>query len=484
MAKSATPEQRDNALRKAYESQNLPLDLYEGLPGINLILSNHKQTFTGGKSSADFLPMHGWNTNSGTTKMTKKFPRLYPCLDGLNEIDCPATAAKNWLWDITMRGAFVIRGAGDNAAEEFVNMSKTVVPEAIFYAWTDCNWESAGTESMRMFCKSLYATPIADFQAMPDNKCFGVSAAQTATTNDTAWLRLVNATPYPLTGWIAADGKPVEDMVYDQTLNGQQIAVTMKPYSVRIFKCVNVKPEIFSCRFAFSKKIEDEVLVLGKAVLQQKKLSRKIPAQLVDKIKRYTQDCDAVKLQNILDDFEVATHLQGVFDKTAALRQQKLFKQLETGRARINCACDKEYTDLKGNLWLPDQSFNGSCYGNEFANFADRGDLSLEGTSCPEIYQTEAYSKQIFYHFPLPDGKYNVYVHIAETYPPNKKQGRVFSVKIGNDARKDINPVIKAGGFARPYVEVWKNVTVKNGILSIEAWGGVGLNGIEIENVK
>jgi hypothetical protein len=90
----------------------------------------------------------------------------------------------------------------------------------------------------------------------------------------------------------------------------------------------------------------------------------------------------------------------------------------------------------------------------------------------------------VFYHFPLKDGSYNVYVHIAETYPPNKVQGRVFSIKISGDARKDINPVVKAGGFARPHVEVWKDVTVKNGILSIEAWGGVGLNGIEIEKTK
>lgn len=484
-SKSATPENRNNAMNGAFESNNMPLSLYENLPGIKLIVPNHKQTFSGGKATDSFLPMHGWNTNSGTMGIVKKFPRLYPCLDGLNEIDCPAAAAKNWLWDMTMRAAFVIRGAGDNASEEFVNMAKTVVPEAIFFAWTDCNWESAGTESMRMFCKSLYATPLADFQELPDERCRGVSAAQTAKANGAAWLRLVNATPYPLTGWIEADGKTVEDMVYDKTLNGQQIPVTMKPYSVRIFKCAAAKSTVFRCQFTLPKKEEAEVFALGNAILQRSSLLKKIPAPVMEKIRRYAaKDRDAVKLQNVMDDFEVATHLQGVFDKTAALRQQTLLKQLETGRGRVNCACDKEYTDLKGNLWLPDQSFNGSSYGNEFANAADRGDLSIEETSCPRVYQTEAYGSQLFYHFPLPDGKYNVYVHIAETYPPLKEQGRVFSVKIGKDIRKDINPLIKAGGFAKPYVEVWKDVTVKSGILSIEAWGGVGLNGIEIEKAK
>lgn len=483
-SKSATPANRNNAMKGAFESNNMPLELYDNLPGIKLIIPNHKQTFAGAKATDSFLPMHGWNTNSGTMEIVKKFPRLYPCLDGLNEIDCPAAAAKNWLWDMTMRAAFVIRGAGDNASEEFVNMSKTVVPEAIFYAWTDCNWESAGTESLRMFCLALYSTPIADFQELPDNRCRGISAAQTASVNGAAWLRLVNTTPYPLTGWIEAGGKAVEDMVYEQTLNGQQMTVTLKPYSVRIFKCADAGPEVFRCQFRLPEKEEAEVLAVGSAILQQSSLLKKIPAPLADKIRQYVKDGDAVKLQNVLDDFEVATHLQGVFDKTAALRQQTLLKQLEAGRARINCACDKEYTDLKGNLWLPDQNFNGSSYGSEFANAADRGEMPIEGTSCPRIYQTEAFGNQIFYHFPLPDGKYNVYVHIAETYPPNKEHGRVFSMKIGRDARKDINPVIKAGGFARPYVEVWKDVTVKNGILSIEAWGGAGLNGIEIEKAK
>ncbi|MFA6567640.1 MAG: malectin domain-containing carbohydrate-binding protein, partial [Victivallales bacterium] len=484
-SKSATPANRNNAMEGAFEANNLMLDMYEKLPGIKMIVPNHKQTFAGGNASADFLPMHGWNTNRGTTEVVRKFPRLYPCLDGLNEIDCPATAAKNWLWNMTLRAAFVIRGAGDNASEEFVNMSKTVVPEAIFFAWTDCNWESAGTESMRMFCRSLYATPVADFQELPDDRCRGVSAAQAARTGGAAWLRLVNATPYPLTGWIKAGGKTVGDMVYDKTLNGKQMPVTMKPYSVRIFKCADAEPSVFRCQFALPEKEEAEILALGNMILQQSSLLKKIPAPIVDKIRRYSlNDRDAVKLQDVLNDFEVATHLSGLLDKTAALRQQTMLRQLETGRARINCACDREYTDLDGNLWLPDQSFNGSCYGNEFASFADRGDLAIEGAKCPQIYQTEAYGKQVFYHFPLPDGNYNVYVHIAETYPPNKEQGRVFSVKIGKDARKDINPVIKAGGFARPYVEVWKDVAVKNGILSVEAWGGVGLNGIEIEKAK
>ncbi|MCF6177685.1 MAG: hypothetical protein L3J71_18165, partial [Victivallaceae bacterium] len=483
VVQSATQQMRNKAWKQAYNKVNLPLEKYRGLPGINLVLSLHKQTFKGAKSSADFLPMHGWNTNQSLVAASKDFPWLYSCLDGLDEKDCPATAAENWIWSHTARAAFIIRGAEANAAEEFVNMSKTVVPKMIINAWTDCNWESSGTQSLRMFCRAFYATPDADFKNMADDRrYYGISAAQTAVIGKDAWLRLVNATPYPLTGWLNAEGKMVRDMVYDKELPGQRIKLIMRPYSVRIFKCTNAKPAVFSCKLSLPNKTADDTLKLGRIVLQQSSLLKKIPAPLIAKLRKYSsKPGDAVKVLGILDNFEVATRLLGVFDKPSILNQQRLLKQFKKGRARIICASTKPYTDLNGNLWLPDQNFNGSSYGNEFANFADRGSLPIAGTKSPRVYQTEAYGKQLFYHFPVPNGTYKVYVHIAETYPPNRKKGRLFSIKVGPVTKKNINPVKKAGGFAKPYIVVWKNVVVKNGILSIEAWGGVGLSGIEIE---
>jgi hypothetical protein len=69
---------------------------------------------------------------------------------------------------------------------------------------------------------------------------------------------------------------------------------------------------------------------------------------------------------------------------------------------------------------------------------------------------------------------------MAETWFPNKEKGRVFSVKAGDCLREDINPVVKAGGFAKACAEEFKNIHVKDGLLSIELKGGVGVSGIEI----
>lgn len=167
--------------------------------------------------------------------------------------------------------------------------------------------------------------------------------------------------------------------------------------------------------------------------------------------------------------------------------QEKLMEDLtKTGWARINCGDVRLYEDPRGNRWLPDQSyFSHGAYGNENANFVDRGNLPIEGTDLDKVYQTEAWGNHVFYRIPVPKGQYNVYIHFAETYG-NKAPGlRQISVKVeGNAWKQKVDPFAMAGGFARSLVLSENNVDINDGIIDIEFTGGVGVNGIEIERLK
>src|ERR1041384_167852 len=67
------------------------------------------------------------------------------------------------------------------------------------------------------------------------------------------------------------------------------------------------------------------------------------------------------------------------------------------------------YTDSNGNKWLADQGFEGG-------EFADRGgDMQIENTKDPEIYRTEHWGMSSFSQA-VPNGKYIVKLHFAETY--------------------------------------------------------------------
>ena len=75
-------------------------------------------------------------------------------------------------------------------------------------------------------------------------------------------------------------------------------------------------------------------------------------------------------------------------------------------------------------------------------------------------------------------------VHFAETYPPNRENGRKFDLDIGGRSKKDLNPVVLGGGFLSAASAVWTGIDVRRGPLVIRASGNPALNGIEIIKEK
>lgn len=143
---------------------------------------------------------------------------------------------------------------------------------------------------------------------------------------------------------------------------------------------------------------------------------------------------------------------------------------------RIKAGLATSCTDSEGNAWLPDQGFADG-------DTTDRSsDLQIAGTKDPSLYRNEHYSMTSF-SYPVPNGKYVVKLHFAETYEGISGPGeRVFSFNVEGHQFNDFDIWVKAGGPNRAYIET-VNVEVTNGKLDITFTPKVEnpeINGIEI----
>ena len=142
---------------------------------------------------------------------------------------------------------------------------------------------------------------------------------------------------------------------------------------------------------------------------------------------------------------------------------------------RIKTGIDKPLTDETGVIWQADQGF---ADGDTIA----RPDLAISNTKTPSVYRAERYSMTKFAQ-KLPNGKYTVKLHFAETYEGISGKGeRVFSFNVEGKEFKDFDVAVKAGGLLRAYIETVE-VEIKDGQLDITFTPNVEnpeINAIEI----
>jgi endoglucanase len=143
---------------------------------------------------------------------------------------------------------------------------------------------------------------------------------------------------------------------------------------------------------------------------------------------------------------------------------------------RINAGATAPCTDSNGNVWQPDQGFADG-------DTVDRGnDVQIANTKDQAIYRTEHYGMSNF-SWKLPNGKYIVKLHFAETYVNITGAGqRVFSFTVAGREFNDFDVYAKAGGARRAYIET-VNVDITDGKLDISFTSGTDMpeiNGIEI----
>ncbi|MCZ7638348.1 MAG: non-reducing end alpha-L-arabinofuranosidase family hydrolase [Verrucomicrobia bacterium] len=87
------------------------------------------------------------------------------------------------------------------------------------------------------------------------------------------------------------------------------------------------------------------------------------------------------------------------------------------------------------------------------AQTIERPDIQIANTQSPDLYRAERYSMDSF-SWPLPNGKYVVKLHFAETFEGIYGPGeRVFSFNVQGREFKDFDVWVKAGGPLRAYIE-------------------------------
>ncbi len=135
---------------------------------------------------------------------------------------------------------------------------------------------------------------------------------------------------------------------------------------------------------------------------------------------------------------------------------------------RVDCGASESYKDKFGNVWAADQDLgSGKTWGAVYGSILDRPGVGITGTEIARIYETERYSMDS-YKFTIPNGKYTVRLHFAETFDGIMgAEERVFSVSVpGQETLKDLD-LYKTVGPLKPLVKEYKGVTVDNGQLVI-----------------
>src|SRR5205814_7017860 len=146
-----------------------------------------------------------------------------------------------------------------------------------------------------------------------------------------------------------------------------------------------------------------------------------------------------------------------------------------TKAIRIDAGSANPFVDADGNTWQGDKGFTGG-------GMVNRGNINIENTRNPAIYRTEHWGMNAF-SMPLANGRYNVLLHFAETYPEITAAGqRIFTIKVENQEIKDFDVFKEAGGAAKALVKT-VSVTINDGKLDITFTFGEQnpeINGIEI----
>ncbi len=163
---------------------------------------------------------------------------------------------------------------------------------------------------------------------------------------------------------------------------------------------------------------------------------------------------DEIKLTRAVGDFgsnEIVAKREGAASAAAAPGAKII---------RVKAGRSTPFTDSSGNVWAPDQGFEGG-------DVVERDPVpTITGTKDQGLFLTEHYSMDSF-STNVPNGKYVAKLYFAETFEGVTGPGeRVFSFNVQGHEFKNFDIYAKAGGANRAYVETVP-VEVTNGTFKI-----------------
>lgn len=143
---------------------------------------------------------------------------------------------------------------------------------------------------------------------------------------------------------------------------------------------------------------------------------------------------------------------------------------------RVNAGSTAAFRDPRGNTWEPDSYFDGG-------EIVDRGPIPIANTDKPGVYRTEHYV-MTGWHKDLPNGRYAVNLHFAETCPYISGPGqRVFHMNVQGIDCRDFDVFKEAGGRDRALIKTF-HVAVTDGRLAIRFQqtdkNAPEINGVEV----
>ncbi len=138
---------------------------------------------------------------------------------------------------------------------------------------------------------------------------------------------------------------------------------------------------------------------------------------------------------------------------------------------RVDAGNRAAYKDLNGKIWEPDRVYGEAGYGfaSSYGDMVDRGwSAQIHGTKEPRIYQTEHWGVERFVA-EVPDGRYTVILHFAETWDGIDKEGpRVFDIKIeGKEVLGGFDILKAAGAMYTAVTREFQHIQVNDGKLEI-----------------
>ena len=382
---------------------------------------------------------------------TRAFDAAYLTPYGLNEHNkSKVDAAKRWLWRSYGVIVYDLKPVGEYAFFDCVMACRDYTPKNFLRTWLDVNLTTGHDTEARRFLKGFYSTPLGEPKPYPQAK--GVTAHLYGTK-----LQLMNLTPY---GIVEKGGKlsipPSGIVVLDEP---RPVAFAFEADGAAACAKIVKTMSVSWVREALS---EEKRTAWAAAANDYERLVLARDPEVLDMLIKF----DAAPAS---------------FDNQAKL-EAALAKE---GIVRINCGyCAGEWKDELGVTWLPDQDDIGfRAYGCKNATRALRGNIDILKTERPSIYRTEAgvLKSPMTFRFPVPDGVYNVRVHIADTYNKEDK-GKDLVFGIGK-IRRSVNIWKLAGGTGKTAtITEFKRVQPTDGCLTIDFRYAV-VNGIEIEKV-
>lgn len=485
----STAQRRADAFAGLAREIDMPVELYDGLPDIQVAPALPATAWRSTGPGDNVLPNHGIIAQPETGRIVQRFGAL--ALGGpLDEINMPVSAAARWLWTQGSAGVYIARGVEDNAMNDFVGVLANGIPQTIIYSWLDVNADTGFGAQLRRFNRSFAVTPShAVFASAPAAQVRGV-VAQTAPRPGGLYVRLVNNSPYPLSGWVTTPASSVRDLVYDVPVRGtataggaRRYALTLKPNDIRLLTLNDAKVSKVGFQFNYDDTTVTRILAQAASVLKSPSLSASIPAASRAALRTALARKDGFAAYTLLDAWDVLSVIANAARfASGPVNQTRLLEMLQRkGVARIDVGADKEYRDGDGQVWLPDQAFLGTrFYGYANGNSADRGDIAIAETSAPRVYQTELWGDSMVYRVPVPNGRYDLGLHFAETFAPFSQPGsRIFQVAVQGGAPESVDLITRAGGQYRALV-LTHPVTVTHGLIEIKFSGNTELNGVTI----